>query len=174
MTSGASGLGWTAGRVTNQNSDMRTSPADERTIVYVSPDQNGVDRAVGFDLERRVSCGSAPARVSSVDVSGRPLWRPRCIQQPTVGLPILDWLTDQKDVKPFPCRACGRTRRASRHFAFLLVFTRRGDGLWRYTMVSHRDREGPTVRFSNSTAVSPGCNGGLRPATFCGSKESGR
>ena len=127
-------------RLTNQNSDMRyLTLLDERTIVYVSPDQNGAGPWLwALDLERKVSrrISSGLEVYSSVDASADGRRLAAAVSNPTANLwsvPILDRRAEEKDVKPF---SVSSVRAYAPRFGgaslFYLSSRGGGDGLWRY------------------------------------------
>jgi len=127
-------------RLTNHGRDVRyPTPLDSRTLLYVSPDQNGAGPWLwALDTERKVSRRiSAGLEVySSVDVSGDGRSLVVTVSNPTANLwsiPILDRPADEKDVKsvslPSVRAHAPRFRGTS---LFYLSSRGGGDGLWRY------------------------------------------
>ena len=132
--------GGTPERLTNHNSDVRyPAPLDSRTLLYVSPDQNGAGPWLwALDTERKVSrrISSGLEVYSSVDVSGDGRSLAVTVSNPTANLwsiPILDRPADEKDVKsvslPSVRAYAPRYRGTS---LFYLSSRGGGDGLWRY------------------------------------------
>ena len=132
--------GGTPERLTNQNNDMRyLTLLDERTILYVSPDQNGAGPWLwALDLERKVSrrISSGLEVYSSVDASADGRRLAAAVSNPTANLwsvPILDRLAKDEDVTPF---SVSSVRAYAPRFAgaslFYLSSRGGGDGLWRY------------------------------------------
>jgi Tol biopolymer transport system component len=132
--------GGTAERLTNQNNDVRyLAMLDERTIVYVSPDQNGAGPWLwALDVQRKVSrrISSGLEVYASVDASADGRRLAVTISHPTANLwsfPILDRPAEETDVKPF---SVSSVRAYAPRFAgaslFYLSSRGGGDGLWRY------------------------------------------
>ena len=132
--------GGTPERLTNHNSDVRyLAPLDSRTLLYVSPDQNGAGPWLwALDTETKVSrrISSGLEVYSSVDVSGDGRSLVVTVSNPTANLwsiPILDRLANEKDVKsvslPSVRAYAPRYRGTS---LFYLSSRGGGDGLWRY------------------------------------------
>ncbi|MBZ5678124.1 MAG: hypothetical protein LAP61_28090 [Acidobacteriia bacterium] len=132
--------GGTPERLTNHNSDVRyLAPLDSRTLLYVSPDQNGAGPWLwALDTERKVTrrISSGLEVYTSVDVSGDGRCLVVTVSNPTANLwsiPILDRPADEKDVKsvslPSVRAYAPRYRGTS---LFYLSSRGGGDGLWRY------------------------------------------
>jgi Tol biopolymer transport system component len=132
--------GGTPERLTNQNSDMRyLALLDKRTIVYVSPDQNGAGPWLwAFDLERRVSrrISSGLEVYSAVDASSDGRRLAVAVSNPTANLwsvPILERPVEEQDVKPFSLPSVrAYAPRFGGASLFYLSARGGGDGLWRY------------------------------------------
>ncbi|MGH9869057.1 MAG: protein kinase domain-containing protein [Candidatus Polarisedimenticolia bacterium] len=132
--------GGTPERLTNQSSDIRyLALLDERTIAYVSPDQNGAGPWLwALDLERHVSrrISSGLEVYSSVDVSADGRRLAVSVANPTANLwsvPILDRPAEAKDVKPFSVPSVrAYAPRFGGASLFYLSSRGGGDGLWRY------------------------------------------
>ena len=132
--------GGTPQRLTTQNSDMRyLALLDERTIVYVSPDQNAAGPWLwAFDLERKVSrrISSGLEVYSSVDASADGRRLAVAVSSPTANLwsvPILDRPAEEEDVKPFSVPSVrAYAPRFGGASLFYLSSRGGGDGLWRY------------------------------------------
>ena len=126
--------------MTTQNSDMRyLALLDDRTIVYVSPDQNGAGPWLwALDLERKVSrrISSGLEVYSSVDASADGRRLVVAVSNPTANLwsvPILDRPAEEKDVKPFSLPSVrAYAPRFGGTSLFYLSSRGGGDGLWRY------------------------------------------
>jgi Tol biopolymer transport system component len=149
--------GGTPERLTRHNSDVRyVAPLDERTVLYVAPDQDGsgpwlwaID--VGRKVTHRISSGlekytsvaaSADGRrlVATVANPGASLW----------SVPILDRLAEEPDVKPFPLQTVrALTPRFGVNSLFYLSSSGAGDGLWRYqdgqTLEIWKGADGPLL-----------------------------
>jgi serine/threonine protein kinase/Tol biopolymer transport system component len=127
-------------RLTNQNSNMRyLALLDERTIVYVSPDQNGAGPWLwALDLERKVSrrISSGLEVYASVDASADGRRLAVAVSNPTANLwsfPILDRPGEETDVKPFTVPSMrAYAPRFGGASLFYLSSRGGGDGLWRY------------------------------------------
>jgi tricorn protease-like protein len=132
--------GGTPERLTHQDSDVRfLTPLDNRTILYVSPDQNGAGPWLwALDLERgvsrRVSSGLEVYQSVEASADGRRL--AASVANPTANLwsiPLQDHPAEARDVKPFgvpAVRALGP--RFGGTSLFYLSARGGGDGLWRY------------------------------------------
>jgi serine/threonine protein kinase len=127
-------------RLTHLGRDIRyLRPLDNRTMLYVSPDQNGAGPWLwAFDTERgesrRISAGLEVYLSVDVAADGRRLVA--TVANPTANLssfPILDRPAEESDVKPFTVptvRAFGP--RYGGPSLFYLSSAGGGDGLWRY------------------------------------------
>jgi Tol biopolymer transport system component len=132
--------GGTPERLTNQNSDIRyLALLDERTVVYVSPDQNGAGPWLwALDLQSRVSrrISSGLEVYSSVDASADGRRLAVAVSNPTANLwsvPILDQPAEDKDMKPFSVPSVrAYAPRFGGTSLFYLSSRGGGDGLWRY------------------------------------------
>ncbi len=132
-------------RLTQHNAGWATSftndvdfpaPIDPRTVLYVSLDQDGAGPWLwAYDVERkvtrRVSFGLEQFTSVSASADGRRLVV--SVANPTASLwsvPILDRVTEERDVKSFPVP----TERAltPRFGGTSLFYNGTGDGLWRY------------------------------------------
>ena len=132
--------GGTPERLTHLGRDIRyLRPLDNRTMLYVSPDQNGSGPWLwAFDTERRESrrISSGLEVYSSVDVAANGRRLVATVSNPTANLssfPILDRPAEESDVKPFnvpTVRAFGP--RYGGKSLFYLSSAGGGDGLWRY------------------------------------------
>ena len=132
--------GGTPERLTHLDRDIRyLKPLNYRTMLYVSPDQNGAGPWLwAFDTARRGSHRiSAGVDVySSVDVAADGRRLVATVANPAAILasfPILDRPAEDSDVKPFPVptvRAFGPRYGGSS--LFYLSSAGGGDGLWRY------------------------------------------
>jgi serine/threonine protein kinase/Tol biopolymer transport system component len=127
-------------RLTQLNRDIRyLKPLDERTMLYVSPDQNGAGPWLwAFDTERRMSrrISSGLEVYSSVDASADGRRLVAAVSHPTASLwsfPILDRLAEERDVKPFNMPSVRAfAPRYGGTSLFYLSSSGGGDGLWRY------------------------------------------
>jgi serine/threonine protein kinase len=127
-------------RLTHLGRDIRyLRPLDDRTMLYVSPDQNGSGPWLwAFDTERRESrrISSGLEVYSSVDVAANGRRLVATVSNPTANLwsfPILDRPAEESDVKPFnvpTVRAFGP--RYGGKSLYYLSSAGGGDGLWRY------------------------------------------
>jgi serine/threonine protein kinase/Tol biopolymer transport system component len=127
-------------RLTHLGRDIRyLRPLDKRTMLYVSPDQNGAGPWLwAFDTERRVSrrISSGLDVYSSVDTSldGRRLVA--SVSNPTANLwsfPILDRPAEERDVKVYSVPTVRAfAPRYGGTSLFYLSSSGGGDGLWRY------------------------------------------
>jgi Tol biopolymer transport system component/predicted Ser/Thr protein kinase len=132
--------GGTPERLTHLNSDVRSvAPLDNRTILYVSPDQNGAGPWLwALDTVRKTSQRiTAGLEVySSVDASADGLRLVASVSNPTANLwsiPLGDRPAEERDVKPLSVptvRALGP--RYGGTSLFYLSSRGGGDGLWRY------------------------------------------
>jgi hypothetical protein len=148
--------GGQAERLTHHNNDVEyPTPIDARTVLYISPDQDGsgpwlwaldverkITRRVSFGLEQFKSiAASADGRclVATVANPGANLW----------SVPILDRLAEERDVKPFPLPTVSALApRFGPGPLFYLSSSGPGKGLWRY-----QDRQ--------TTEIWKGSNGAL-------------
>jgi Tol biopolymer transport system component len=133
-------------RMTQRSGDISyPTPIDARTVLYVSRDENGGgpwlwSLDVKTKLSRRVSLGLEQYTSLTASADGRRLVT--CVVTSQVNLwtvPILDRLTEERDVKPFPLptlRALGP--RFGGGSLFYLSSRGGDDGLWSY-------REGQAV-----------------------------
>jgi Tol biopolymer transport system component len=132
--------GGTPERLTTENSDIRyLALLDERTIVYISPDQNGAGPWLwALDLQSRVSrrISSGLEVYSSVDASADGRRLAVAVSNPTANLwtvPILDRPAEESDIEPF---SLPNVRAYAPRFGgaslFYLASRGGGDGLWRY------------------------------------------
>jgi serine/threonine protein kinase len=127
-------------RLTHLGRDIRyLRPLDNRTMLYVSSDQNGAGPWLwAFDTERRESrrISSGLEVYLSVDVAADGRRLVATAANPTANLssfPILDRPAEESDVKPFTVptvRAFGP--RYGGPSLFYLSSAGGGDGLWRY------------------------------------------
>jgi Tol biopolymer transport system component/tRNA A-37 threonylcarbamoyl transferase component Bud32 len=132
--------GGTPERLTNQNSDIRyLARLDDRTILYVSPDQNGAGPWLwALDTERKVSrrISSGLEVYTSVDASADGRRLAVTVSNPTANLwsfPILDRRVEEKDVKPYSLPSVrAYAPRFGGASLFYLSSRGGGDGLWRY------------------------------------------
>jgi Tol biopolymer transport system component len=127
-------------KFTNSSQDIRyLAVLDNRTILYVSPDQDGAGPWLwSLDTQtktsRRISSGLEV--YSSVDTSGDGRRVVASVSNPTAALlsfPILEHPAAEKDIKPFvvpSVRAYGP--RFGGNSLFYLSSRGGGDGLWRY------------------------------------------
>jgi Tol biopolymer transport system component len=133
-------IGGTPERLTHHNSDLRYVAAlDNRTILYVAPDQNGAGPWLwALDTERKVSrrVTSGLEIYESVEASADGRRLVATVSNPTANLwsvPLLDRPAEERDIKPFnlpTVRAWGP--RYGRTALFYLSSRGGGDGLWRY------------------------------------------
>lgn len=132
--------GGTAERLTRHNSDVRyPTPIDDRTVLYVSPDQDGAGPWLWIvdperKISRRISFGLET--YSSIDASADGSRLVATVSNPTASLwtvPIMDHPAEEEDVKPFPVPS---TRAHAPRYggASLFYLSSRGgaDGLWRF------------------------------------------
>ncbi|HWY87649.1 MAG TPA: protein kinase, partial [Gemmataceae bacterium] len=127
-------------RLTNQNSDIKyPAPLDNRTILYVSPDQNGGGPwlwALDADRKQTRRISSGLEVYSSVDVSGDGRRLAVTVSNPSANLwsiPILDRPAEEKDVKAFSLPSVrAYAPRYGGSSLFYLSSRGGGDGLWRY------------------------------------------
>ncbi len=132
--------GGTPERLTNHNSDVRyPAPLDNRTILYVSPDQNGAGPWLwALDTDRKVvrRISSGLEVYSSIDASGDGSRLVATVSHPTANLfsiPILDRPAEEKDVKPLSMPTVrAYAPRYGGASLFYLSSPSGGDGLWRY------------------------------------------
>jgi serine/threonine protein kinase/Tol biopolymer transport system component len=132
--------GGTPERLTQLNSDVRSvAPLDNRTVLYVSSDQNGAGPWLwALDTERKVSQRiTAGLEVySSVDASADGRRLVASVSNPTANLWTItlgDHPAEERDVKPLSLptvRALGP--RFGGTSLFYLSSRGGGDGLWRY------------------------------------------
>jgi hypothetical protein len=143
--------GGTPERLTKQDTDIAyPTPVDSRTVLYVARDGDGSgpwlwafdlkrkrSRRVSFGLEQYTSVAATTDGRKLVATIGNPkasLWR----------VPILDRLSEERDVKPFTVPA---VRALAPRFAgaslFYLSSLGTSEGLWRY-------RDAPSVIASES------------------------
>ena len=95
-------------RLTNQNSDMRyLALLGDRTLLYVSPDQNGAGPWLwAYDIQRKVTrrISSGLEVYTSVDASADGRRLALAVANPTANLwsfPIIDRTVEEKDVKRY-------------------------------------------------------------------------
>jgi serine/threonine protein kinase/Tol biopolymer transport system component len=132
--------GGTPERLTRLGRDIRyLKPLDNRTMLYVSPDQNGAGPWLwALDTERRVSrrISSGLEVYSSVDADAAGRRLVAAVSHPTASLssfPILDRPVEETDVKPFNLPAVRAfAPRYGGTSLFYLSSSGGGDGLWRY------------------------------------------
>jgi len=149
--------GGTAERLTKHNSDVKyIAPIDNRTILYVAPDQDGSGPWLwALDVQqrttRRISSGLERYTSISASADGRRLVA--SVANPSASLwtvPILDRLAEERDIKPFQVptvRAWGP--RFGANALFYLSSSGAGDGLWRYqngeTLEIWKGADGPLL-----------------------------
>src|SRR5262249_21165073 len=127
-------------RITHLGRDIRyLAPLDRRTILYVSPDQNGAGPWLwSLDTETRVSrrIGSGLEVYSSVDASADGRRIVVSVANPTATLltfPILERPAEERDVKPYALPSVrAYAPRFGGNSLFYLSSHGGGDGLWRY------------------------------------------
>jgi Tol biopolymer transport system component len=127
-------------RLTHLSRDIRyLKPLDERTLLYVSPDQNGAGPWLwAFDTKSRVSrrISSGLEVYSSVDASADGRRLVAAVSHPTANLwsfPILDRPAEERDAKPFNLPSVRAfAPRYGGTSLFYLSSSGGGDGLWRY------------------------------------------
>ena len=132
--------GGPAERLTQHNNDVRyIAPIDQRTILYVTPDQDGsgpwlwaldVDRK----MTRRISSGLEKYTSIAASADGRRLVA--TVANPSANLwsmPILDRLVEERDVKPLTLPTVrALAPRFGADSLFYSSSSGAGDGLWRY------------------------------------------
>jgi len=127
-------------RLTNHHSDVRyPAPLDSRTVLYVSPDQNGAGPWLwALDTERKVTrrISSGLEVYSSIDVNGDGSRLVATVSNPTANLwsiPILDRTAGEKDVKPVSLPTVRAYAPRFRGMSLFYLSSRGGgDGLWRF------------------------------------------
>jgi Tol biopolymer transport system component len=126
-------------RMTQHNADVRyLTPLDERTLLYVSPDENGAGPWLwALDTERLVTrrITSGLEVYSSIDASGDGRRLVASVSNPTATLwsvPLLDRVATEEDVTRFdvPSVRAYAPRFGGRSL-FYLSSRGGGDGLWR-------------------------------------------
>src|SRR5262249_19420078 len=127
-------------QLTNVASDVRyLAPIDNRTILYVSPDQSGAGPwlwALDTDKKqtRRISSGLEIYTSVHASADGRRL--AVTVSNPTANMwsvPILDRIAEEKDVKPMSLPTVrAYAPRYGGSSLFYLSSRGGGDGLWRY------------------------------------------
>ncbi len=132
--------GGTPERLTHQNSDLRSvAPLDNRTILYVAPDQNGAGPWLwALDTERKVSrrVSSGLETYQSIEASADGRRLAATVSNPTAGLwriPLLDHPAEERDIKPVTVPTVrALAPRYGGTSLFYLSSRGGGDGLWRY------------------------------------------
>ncbi len=127
-------------RLTQHHSDVRyVTPLDNRTILYVSPDQDGSgpwlwDLDPNRKVTHRVSSGLEKYLSVAASADGQRL--AATVANPSASLwsvPILDRVAEERDVKPFSLPAVrALAPRLHGKSVFYLSSSGAGDGLWRY------------------------------------------
>ena len=135
-----SSAGGPAERLTHHNNDVEyPTPIDARTVLYISPDQDGSGPWLwALDVEhkvtRRVSFGLEQFKSIAASADGRRLVA--TVANPSTNLwsiPILDRPAEERDVKPFPLpTANALAPRFGPGSLFYLSSRVAGNGLWRY------------------------------------------
>jgi Tol biopolymer transport system component len=132
--------GGTAERLTRHNTDVRYIAAvDNRTILYVAPDQDGSGPWLwALDVERKVThrISSGVEKYISIAASADGRRLVASVANPSAGLwsvPILGGVVEERDVKPFRVPTVrALAPRFGTNALFYLSSSGAGDGLWRY------------------------------------------
>ena len=132
--------GGTAERMTTHNSDVRYPvPLDNRTLLYVSPDQNGAGPWLwALDTERRITrrISSGLEVYSSIDASADGKRLVASISNPKANLwsmPLLDRQTEEDDLKPLNLPTVrSYAPRYAGSALYYLSSRGGGDGLWKF------------------------------------------
>jgi Tol biopolymer transport system component len=135
-----SAKGGAAERLTRHNSDVRyIAPLDNRTILYVAPDQDASGPWLwALDVERRVThrISSGLEKYISIAASADGRRLVASVANPSASLwsvPILDRVVEERDVKPFRVPTVRAwAPRFGANALFYLSSSGAGDGLWRY------------------------------------------
>ncbi len=127
-------------RLTHHDNDVRyPTPIDRRTVLYVSPAEDGAGPWLwALDVERkitrRVSFGLEKYTSLAASADGRRLVA--TVSNPVANLwsvPILDRVAEERDVKPLPLPTVrALAPRFGAASLFYLSSHGAGDGLWRY------------------------------------------